>query len=65
VEKRDHDQGLGHDWRVWKAVLGRRRLLQWAAYSAGLIACGGSSPHAPRRFIAYSVPLPPRRIGEL
>jgi protocatechuate 3,4-dioxygenase beta subunit len=24
-------------------VLGRRRLLQWAAYGAGLLACGGSS----------------------
>jgi protocatechuate 3,4-dioxygenase beta subunit len=43
VEKHDHDQGLGHDLRVWKAVLGRRQLLQWAAYGAGLIACGGGS----------------------
>lgn len=43
MEKHDHDQGLGHDLRVWKVVLGRRRLLQWAAYGAGLIACGSAS----------------------
>jgi protocatechuate 3,4-dioxygenase beta subunit len=37
------DRGLAEDLQVWKQVLGRRRLLQWAAYTAGLIACGGSS----------------------
>ena len=37
------DRGLAEDLQVWKQVLGRRRLLQWAAYTAGLVACGGSS----------------------
>ena len=37
------DRGLAEDFQVWKQVLGRRRLLQWAACSAGLIACGGGS----------------------
>lgn len=37
------DRGLAEDLQVWKQVLGRRRLLQWAAYTAGLIACGGDS----------------------
>lgn len=39
--KHDHDAGLAHDLEVWKAQLGRRRLLGWLAY-AGLFACGGN-----------------------
>lgn len=40
----DHDAGLARDLKVWEAVLGRRRLLQWAAY-VGLtsVACGSSA----------------------
>jgi len=42
-ERGPFDRGLAEDLQVWKQLLGRRRLLQWAAYTTGLIACGGSS----------------------
>jgi len=42
-ERGPYDRGLAEDLQVWKQVLGRRRLLQWAAYTAGLVACRGSS----------------------
>jgi len=42
-ERGPFDRGLSEDLQVWKQLLGRRRLLQWAAYTAGLVACGGSS----------------------
>ncbi|HVZ34249.1 MAG TPA: intradiol ring-cleavage dioxygenase [Polyangiaceae bacterium] len=47
-ERGPFDRGLAEDLQIWKQVLGRRRLLQWAACSAGLVACGGSSSNQGR-----------------
>src|SRR5688572_1200294 len=46
-ERGPFDRGLAEDLRVWKQMLGRRRMLKWDAYGGALIACGddeGSDP---------------------
>jgi protocatechuate 3,4-dioxygenase beta subunit len=48
-ERGPFDRGLAEDLRVWKQILGRRRMLKWAAYGGALIACaddGSSDPEA-------------------
>lgn len=42
-EKGPFDRGFAEDLRVWKQMVGRRRMLKWVAYGGALIACGDGS----------------------
>ncbi len=59
------DRGLVADLAEWKVVLGRRRLLQWAASSASVLACSGTddASTAPGDGGACSATIPPETPG--
>jgi protocatechuate 3,4-dioxygenase beta subunit len=46
-ERGPFDRGLAEDLRVWRQLLGRRRVLKWVAYGGALIACGDSGGSDP------------------